>query len=134
MNWKLILQLSMFGLAMAIATISWIPSSIEPLFWAIIFLFCAYLIAKKCQGKYFLYGFLVSIVNMVWMILVHIIFYNNYIANHPDLLQFNGRMVSKNNPVVLMLITGLIWGILSGLVLGLFAFFENKILNYKVKE
>jgi hypothetical protein len=30
MNWKLIIQLSMFGLAMGIATVFVIPSNIEP--------------------------------------------------------------------------------------------------------
>jgi uncharacterized membrane protein len=33
MNWKLIFLLSLFGLAMAIATVFVIPSNIEPLFW-----------------------------------------------------------------------------------------------------
>jgi hypothetical protein len=32
MDWKLILGLSLFGLAMAIATVFVIPSSIEPVF------------------------------------------------------------------------------------------------------
>ncbi len=38
MNWKLILQLSMFGLAMSVATVYLIPSKIEPAFWLPIFL------------------------------------------------------------------------------------------------
>jgi hypothetical protein len=33
MNWKLILQLSMLGLVMSLATVFLIPSSIEPAFW-----------------------------------------------------------------------------------------------------
>jgi hypothetical protein len=47
MNWKLIFQLSLFGLAMGIATVFVIPSNIEPAFWLVIFLICAYLIAKQ---------------------------------------------------------------------------------------
>ncbi len=40
MNGKLILQLSMFGLAMGLATVFFIPSSIEPAFWLAIFVVC----------------------------------------------------------------------------------------------
>ncbi len=42
MNWKLILQLSLFGLAMAVGTVFVIPSNVEPLFWLAIFAVCAY--------------------------------------------------------------------------------------------
>lgn len=52
MNWKLIFQLSLFGLAMAFATVTWIPSNIEPIFWLAIFIICAYLIATKCSAKH----------------------------------------------------------------------------------
>jgi hypothetical protein len=55
-NWKLIFQLSLFGLAMAIATVYWIPQNVEPFFWLVIFIICAYLIAKRCSDKYFLHG------------------------------------------------------------------------------
>ena len=35
-DWKLISRLSLFGLAMAIATVFAIPSNIEPAFWLVI--------------------------------------------------------------------------------------------------
>ena len=35
-DWKLIFRLSLFGLAMAIATVFAIPSNIEPAFWLVI--------------------------------------------------------------------------------------------------
>ena len=72
MSWKLIFALSGFGLAMAIATVFVIPSSIEPLFWLAIFVVSAWLIAKKAPGKYFLHGFCVSLVNCVWITGAHI--------------------------------------------------------------
>jgi hypothetical protein len=55
-NWKIIFQLSIFGLIMAFATISLIPEKIEFVFWLVIFLFCAWVIAKVCNGKYFFQG------------------------------------------------------------------------------
>ena len=81
MNIKLIFQLSLFGLAMAFATLFWIPLNYEPFFWLIIFIICAYLIAKKCFEKYFLNGFLVSIVNCIWITAAHLIFFHTYIIH-----------------------------------------------------
>jgi hypothetical protein len=46
MDWKLVFQLSLFGLAMGIATVFVIPSNIEPWFWLLIFGVCAFLIAR----------------------------------------------------------------------------------------
>jgi len=53
MNKKLIFRLSIFGLAMAFATVYFIPSNIEPLCWLAIFILCAYLIAKNCTENTF---------------------------------------------------------------------------------
>ncbi len=128
MNWKLILQLSLFGLGMAVATVFVIPSSIEPLCWLAIFIICAYFIAKKCYSKYFLNGFFVSLFNAVWITTAHIILFNSYIANHEQ----EAAMISKmplHSPKLTMLITGPIIGIISGLILGLFAFVASKIIT-----
>ncbi|HTR81594.1 MAG TPA: hypothetical protein VMM58_08180 [Bacteroidota bacterium] len=131
MNIKLILQLSLFGLAMGIATVFWIPSNIEPAFWLIIFLICSYLIAKKCSGKYFLNGFLVSIVNCVWITSAHMIFYQAYLADHAQEAAMMAKMPMPDSPRLMMLITGPVVGIISGLVLGLFAFVASKIVKKK---
>lgn len=63
MNWKLILLLSMFGLAMAIATVYVMPSRFEAPFWLVIFVTCAFVIARRAPGKFFLHGFLVGLTN-----------------------------------------------------------------------
>ena len=129
MNWKLILQLSLFGLAMAFATVFWIPTKIEPAFWLLIFIICAYLISKICEGKYFLHGFLVSMVNCVWITSVHVIFYGTYIANHPDMVEMNAKMPMPDHPQLMMVITGPVFGVVSGLVLGFFAFISGKMVK-----
>jgi uncharacterized membrane protein len=130
MNWKLTFQLSTFGLIMAFATISLIPEAIEPIFWLAIFIFCAYVIAKVCTGKYFLHGFCVSLVNCIWITGAHIIFYSSYIANHPSVYKMSvEHPMFPNHPRLAMLITGPFFGIASGLVLGLFAFIASKIVT-----
>lgn len=129
MNIKLILQLSLFGLAMAIATVFWIPSNVEPIYWLIILFLCAYFIAKNCTEKYFLHGFLVSLVNCIWITSAHIIFYHSYIANHAQEASMMSSMPMPDHPRLMMLMTGPIVGIVSGLILGLFAFLASKLLR-----
>jgi hypothetical protein len=127
MNWKLIFSLSLFGLAMAFATVFFIPSNIEPIFWLVIFIICAYIIAKKYTGKYFLHGFLVSLVNSVWITAVHVIFFGTYIANHPDMVSMTAQM--PGHPRLMMVIMGPLFGAAFGLILGLFAFIASKIVK-----
>lgn len=129
MNSKLIFQLSLFGLAMAISTVYWVPSNIEPIFWLLVFIVCAYFIAKKCTGKFFLHGFFVSLVNSVWVTAAHVILYNTYVASHPEETNMMAQMQIPINPRIMMLITGPIIGVLSGLVLGLFAFIASRIIR-----
>lgn len=131
MNWKLIFQLSLFGLAMAIGTVYFIPSSIEPFFWLAIFLFCAYVIAKKAPGKFFLHGFLVSLVNCVWVTSVHVILFKVYAENHGAEIESMSSMGASLSPRKMMLVFGPVIGILSGLVLGLFSFIASKIFRQK---
>jgi hypothetical protein len=133
MNWKLIFQLSVFGLIMAIATISLIPEKVEPVFWLAIFIFCAIIIAKGAPGRYFLHGFLVSMVNSVWITAFHIVFYGTYIANHPNVVKMSQQHAFlPSHPRLAMLITGPCFGMFFGLILGLFAYLASLIVKKKV--
>lgn len=136
MNWKLIFLLSLFGLAMAGLTISLVPSTIEPFCWLVIFLICSYLIAKYAPGKYFLHGLLVSIVNSIWITAAQVTFYDQYIAAHPEFLQMTAGLPPDLavHPRRMMLPIGLISGILSGIVLGLFAWVASKIFKKTPSE
>jgi hypothetical protein len=131
MNWKLIFSLSLFGLAMAFATVYWIPSNIEPFFWVAIAIVCGYFIARNAPGKYFLHGFLVSIVNCVWITSAHIMLSATYLAHHAkeadQYVQINkqaGLTVTQA-----MLVIGPIIGILSGILFGLFAVIASKVVK-----
>lgn len=133
MNWKLIFQLSLFGLIMAFATVWVIPEKIEWIFWVVIFLFSAYTIARVCTSKYFLNGFMVSIVNCVWITIVHGIFVVDYLRNHRDMSPANMHMPASfaTHPREAMLMVAPIVGIVLGLILGLFAFIASKIVKKK---
>jgi len=127
MNWRLILQLSMFGLFMAVATVYVVPSNIEPLFWLVIFLVCAYVIAKQAPGQPFLHGLLVSIVNSLWITGAHVLLFDAYVARHREELDAMRRL--PISPRVLMLCVGPVIGVVSGLVLGLLAFVASRLLR-----
>jgi hypothetical protein len=129
MDWKLILGLSLFGLAMAIATVFWVPSNIEPLFWLAIFLVCAYLIARKRPDRHFLHGLLVGIVNSVWVTSAHIIFFSQYIANHPKEAAMMSSMPLPDSPRLMMACVGPIVGIVSGAIIGLLSYVAGKLVK-----
>jgi hypothetical protein len=129
MNWKLIFQLSLFGLAMGIATVFVIPSSIEPVFWLAIFVICAYVIARRCSSRYFLHGLLVSLVNSVWITAAHIGFFDQYITNHRQEAAMMTAMPLPDSPRTMMALMGPVVGLASGVVLGLFAVAASKIMS-----
>jgi hypothetical protein len=116
---------------MAFATVFFIPFNLEPAFWAVIFIICAYSIALKSPGKYFMTGFWVGIANCVWVTITHIILFQVYIANHPHEMLMLAKMPVPDSPRIMMLISGPVFGIISGLVLGLFAFIASKIMQKK---
>jgi hypothetical protein len=131
MNGNLILRLSLFGLAMGLATVFIIPSTIEPLFWLAIFVVCAAIIARKAPGKYFFHGFLVSMLNSVWITAAHVILFDSYVARHAKEVAMMASMPMADSPRLMMLATGPVIGAVSGLVLGLFSFVASKLVKRK---
>jgi hypothetical protein len=131
MNWKLIFLLSLFGLAMAISTVYFISATSEPAYWAVIFVICAWIIAKKCSSKYFLHGLYIGLFNALWITAAHIILYDAYIINHPEEASMMARMPVEVSQRVLMLVTGPFIGLISGSFLGFFAFIASKIVRKK---
>jgi hypothetical protein len=121
MNWKLVLQLSIFGLAMGIATVFFIPSKIEPAFWLAIFLVCAYIIARRCAAMRFLHGLALGVVNSVWVTTAHVLLFEHYAANHAQEMAMMHSMPMPASPRLMMALTGPVIGIVSGVVIGLLA-------------
>jgi hypothetical protein len=132
MDWKLIFSLSLFGLAMAIATVFVIPSNVEPIFWLAIFLVCAYLIARKRPDRHFLHGLLVGIVNSVWVTGAHIIFFSQYIANHPKEAAMMSSMPLPDSPRLMMACVGPIVGVISGAIIGGLAYLAGRFIKPQI--
>jgi len=126
-NWKLDLVLSLFGLFMAIGTVFFIPFQIEPFFWLVIFILVAYLVAKYTLSGYFLNGITIGILNSFWIIAVHELFFDTYKSNHLE--YFKSMPAGGMDPKLAMLVFGLLIGVVSGLVIGLFCFIAAKIMK-----
>jgi len=133
MNWKLVLQLSMFGFAMGIATVFLIPSKIEPAFWLPIFLVCAYAIARTSATMRFLHGLALGIANSVWITAAHILFSARYLANHAQEAAMIGSMPLPDSPRLMMAVMGLVAGIVSGVVIGLLALAAGLLVKQSPK-
>jgi hypothetical protein len=129
MNWKLISYLSLYGLVMAFATVFWVPTRIEPIFWLIIFIACAWLIAKKCDEHFFWHGFLVSLANSVWITCIHFSLFDAYMQNHPEMAQMNASLPAILSPRVWMLVMGPFYGAAFGLILGFFSWIASKLVK-----
>src|SRR5690349_11382163 len=117
---------------MAFATVFVIPSKIEPAFWLVIFVICAGIIARVRPPKPFLHGLVTSIVNSVWITGAHIAFFDTSVAAHAD----EAKMMADSSfpGRVMMLVTGPIIGVVSGCVLGLFAFIATKLIKPAAKS
>jgi hypothetical protein len=129
LNFALIGALSLFGLGMALATVWWIPSTIEPAFWLLIFIACALIIARTCRTRHFLHGFLVSLANCVWVTSAHVLFYQSYLANHASEAAMLKTMPLPDSPRAMMTLMGPVVGVVSGLVLGGFSFVAGKVFK-----
>jgi hypothetical protein len=136
MNWKLVFQLSLFGLAMGIATVFVIPSNIEPLFWLPILLVCAYLIATRAPANHFLHGLCVGLANSVWITGAHMLLFDQYVANHPQEAAMMASMPAplQSAPRLLMAIVGPMIGLVTGAALGILAIIASKLFARRVQS
>ena len=131
MNWSLILQLSLFGLAMGPATVFVIPSTVEPLFWLVVFVVTAYMIAQRVPDRAFVHGLLTGVANSVWVTGVHVVFFNQYLSRHPQEAAMMPSMPLPESPRLMMALVGPFIGIVSGCVIGLFALVAARIVGRK---
>lgn len=128
MNWRLIIQLSLFGLFMGIATVFVIPSTVEPLCWLVVFLISAYALARNAAGRPFLHGVGVGLANSVWVTGSHVLLFHQYVARHARELATMGSWPLHTHPRVLMLLIGPVIGLISGIILGVFAVIAARLV------
>ena len=94
-----------------------------------IFIICAYVIAKRSGGNPFLHGVFLGLANSVWMTSGHVLLFHQYAERHQKEMEMMQTMPMMTHPRLLMLITGPIVGLVSGLVIGLFAWIASKFIK-----
>jgi hypothetical protein len=128
MNWRLIFALSLLGLAMAIGTVFFIPASLDFVLWPIVILISAYLIGKNATKSFFGHGFVLGLVNCVWVTGMHVLFAPTYLLHHPQEAEM-GLKMGNIDPQEAMLLVGPVIGIISGVVIGLLAMVVGVIIR-----
>jgi hypothetical protein len=123
MDGKLILKLSMLGLATNLLTTFVIPSKIAPLCWLALLVACAVIIARRAPGKFFMHGLCVSLLVSVFS------------TAQVLLAAFKGPPVDEaiRSTMRAALLTEVlactVAGLVSGLVLGLCAVISAKVIR-----
>jgi uncharacterized membrane protein len=112
-------------MAMAIVTLFGL-GAFEFLLWLVIFVIYAWIIARRAPGKYFLHGFIVSLVNSIWITAIHFAFFSTYVTNNPQMVE---GAPPRMNPRIIMIIAGPIVGAVMGVLAGFFALLMSKIVK-----
>jgi hypothetical protein len=129
MDRRLIFTLSLFGVAMAVAGVFGLTGRAEPIVWLLIFVIYAVVIARRAPGRFFLHAFAVSVLNGIWIAVIHAAFFPTFIANNPGMLEDYNRMPHPLPPRAMMFVMGPVIGAVSGLVAGLFAVFAGMVMK-----
>jgi hypothetical protein len=122
MRWTLVFLLSLFGLAMALATVyAIVPSNVAQLFWLPIILISAYVIAVRAGGRFFTYRLAVGIANSFWITVIHGLFVETFMANNPQETAMLASMPLPHRPRLMMALVGPLVGVVSGAIIGILA-------------
>lgn len=130
MNWRLLSLLSIVGgAAIGFITLLHFHAVIEQLFWLIDYLICGYFIFRYSNEKYFQHGVLSGILQCITVLVIHLLFYNIFIAHHLDIAKVNSKLENGLSPYLALTIIELTKGIFSSLFFGIFAYIMGKGLK-----
>ncbi len=126
MNWKLIFSLSVFGLAMGIASVlGFVPANFGWPLLLVIAVVCAAVLAKKVRAKLFFHGFMTGLINGLIIGILETVFSSSYQANNPNYAGQIGQMPGGMYPFFSVLYLAVEYG----LVMSLFAWIAGKVFK-----
>lgn len=126
MDWKLIVQCSVFGIIMASLSLRGFTQKLEPFLWLLLGIFTALVVSKNVTQQVFLHGFCIG---LLWGLLNGVLqatFFDTYLQHNPQLQTSFQKTTIKAQYFVLM--TSPIIGLMVGLVLGGLSLLAKKIL------
>jgi hypothetical protein len=134
MNWRLVLLLSLLGIAMTVpAVLGWLTESwMEYGAWAVVAVFTALVLAARGSGN-FRHGFMAGALMGVWQHLLVFLLWDMYIQHNPE---FAATLAEDNpfkgiDPRYGMLIAMPVISIMYGLLTGLLAWLAGRMVRGK---
>jgi hypothetical protein len=133
MNWRLVLLLSLLGVAMTVPAVMGVfTETMELTAWVIIAVAAALLLAARGAGT-FGNGFMAGLLMGLWQHLLVFVLWDMYIAANPE---FAATLAEDNpfkgmDPRLGMLIAGPVIALAYGLILGLLTWLAGRMLHHK---
>ncbi len=127
LNKKFIFQLSSLGLVLGIVDVFNSFITVTYIFSLILYIIYAYLIAKKCVGRYALHAFWVGFLSVMCEIIMQLIFFETYVSNSTAIQDLLIKV--ESSPRLALLLNSVIYGIIAGLMLVFFTFIASAILK-----
>ena len=119
---------------MGFASVFGITGSKEWVFWIIIWLVFAVIIAKNVKTKLLGHGIMIGILAAFTGGIVKAFLYSTYLVNNPDFAEKAKTVPASLSGEAIMIFTSPVVGLLTGFVLGVFAIIASKILAKFVKN
>jgi hypothetical protein len=130
MNWRLILSLSQFGVAMGVASVLGLAQGYGGILWSLIGIFCAIWIARKLRTRHFVHGLLTGAIGGGIAPLIQVPFFSTYLTNNPRAVADLKQLPAGLSVQTFFLILILVIAVLSGLALGLLSWAAGKIIKH----
>jgi hypothetical protein len=86
-------------------------------------------IARRRPNRRFVHGLLLGLANSVWITAAHVSLFDRYVAGHPQEAAMMKSMPLAATPRLMMVITGPLVGLVSGIAIGLFALAAGKLIR-----
>ena len=132
MNWRLIISLSLLGVAFGIASVFGFTSGREWLAWLCIGTYSAWRFARRSREEFFLHGFYLGILAGFFSSIIQALFVSTYLANNPRMVEALNGLPPGLHPAAVVLIMGPIIGTVSGVVFGGLTVIVGKLLPHNL--
>lgn len=128
MNWKIILLLSLGGVAVAIASVfGLVNTKYEIVYWLVIGAVSGVVIARTCSRALFTHGVMVGLFSGILASVIQVVMFDTYLKNNPTSLDGLKSIPMDMAPQYVLLFSGPFFGIVYGIFVGLIAFFIKKM-------
>ncbi|MBI2420112.1 MAG: hypothetical protein HYV28_19800 [Ignavibacteriales bacterium] len=121
MNFKLIMNLSLFGLLAGSLNVFALTAGNDWVIWVLFWILASMLLKKKVAEKFFLHAFITGALFTLLAYFVQILLFDLYVANNPVIQSTISSLEPEVHPKTYFISIGLLLALGNGLILGLIA-------------